>query len=138
MAQQTFNDGEQLSSVRSKLNANATDAESRLAALEATGGFGANYETQATAATLADTKYGSSADKTIKWTGTSGGLTHCDSTSLSAGDYVFILNATADPLVIDFANASDTFIATDYEDDIVDPGQVKRYEYLGSNEWRIG
>ncbi len=34
MAQQTFNDGEALSSVRSKLNGNATDAEARLSNIE--------------------------------------------------------------------------------------------------------
>lgn len=102
------------------------------------GGFGANYETVSTASTLVAGDYGSSADKTLKWTGSSGGLTHCDSTSLSAGDYVFILNATTSPLKVDFTNASDAVIANGLEEDYIDSGDVKRYEYLGSNEWRIG
>ena len=104
----------------------------------ASGGFGANYETEATAATLAAADYGSTADQTHKWTGSSGGLTHHDSDNLTAGDYVFILNATTSPLKVDFDNASDAFIATALDEDYIDPGQVKRYEYLGSNEWRIG
>lgn len=102
------------------------------------GGFGANYSTESTATTLVAADYGSGNDVTIRWTGSSGGITHINSTSLTAGDYVFILNDTTSPLLIDFTNVSDTFVATGYTDDYIDPGETVRYEFIGSNEWRIG